>query len=60
MVEEPAMSAASETPCTPATYRALIMRADGEVVGTQTLIAADDDEACALAEAMVDGHAVEL
>ncbi|GJD95882.1 hypothetical protein [Methylobacterium iners] len=44
---------------TPA-YRALVLAPDGAVVEIHSLIAADDDEALALARCMVDGHAIEI
>ncbi|GJE54812.1 MULTISPECIES: hypothetical protein [Methylobacterium] len=54
------MSASYEEPWRPANYRAVLLRADGSVVFTSNLNAADDDEALGFAQAMVDGHAVEL
>lgn len=44
----------------PLVYRALVLAPDGAVVELHTLSAADDDEAISLAQAMMNGHAVEL
>jgi hypothetical protein len=54
------MPGTPETSVTSSAYRALILLPDGRVFDTHSLMADDDDEAITLAEAMVDGHAVEL
>ena len=43
-----------------ARYRAILIGTSGHITGLITLTAANDDVALKLAEAMVDGHAVEL
>ncbi|TXN00296.1 hypothetical protein FV222_11945 [Methylobacterium sp. WL103] len=54
------MPSTLETPVNSSAYRALILLPDGRVLDTNSLMATNDDEAIRLAEAMVDGHAVEL
>ncbi|WP_156467603.1 MULTISPECIES: hypothetical protein [unclassified Methylobacterium] len=41
-------------------YRALVLGKDGSLVGSVRLDSRNDEEACARAKALVDGHAIEL
>lgn len=44
----------------PPRYRAILLGPSGRIASLVNLVAADDGDALSLAEAMVDGHAVEL
>lgn len=41
-------------------YLALLLDPDGNVVGSEHLLAADDDEAIELGRALADGHGVDI
>ena len=44
----------------PSRYRAILLSPSGRIASLVNLVADDDKDALRLAEAMVDGHAVEL
>ena len=41
-------------------YRALLLDLQGNVVGSERLLASDDDEAIELGRALADGHGVDI
>lgn len=50
----------SAEPDGPPHYRAMSVGADGEIISQSEISALGDDEAKAKAQALVDGHAVDL